>query len=602
MRRIALVLSLTSCLFAAPVLSQYADSNGRLRIALVKQPFVPNGTSTGPATMASGGLQEELAKLGATVRVSEIGLTKEQEPEYGGWKRLGYALGHLGRAVAANEREGWFTVGLLGTCPSMPGMVAGFQHAGPTSKPLRVGLLWLDAHPDFNTPETTRSGSLGGMPVAVATGRCLTGMRLDAGLDPPLADEHVVMGGVRLTDPLEQELLDKSKIQQLSVKDLQTISPAVTAQLDRLSKLTDKIYVHIDMDVLDPREVEAHGNKVPGGPSSEELARLFEMIFRRYPKASGIGFATIPPRDEGGLSLAAVHRMVLGAVRGLKARPLARMEQIEEILISYRRPDLLVDADWVAAHNADAAVRLVDLRPNGYEAGHIPGAVHLDNAAIRDVKNTPTFVPTPAAFATLMRQLGISNRTRVIAYDERGGIYAARLWWILNYYGHANVALLNGGWTKWTADGRPTSTETPAARNVNFTAKADPRWLATAADVLSASQTGRVKILDARTVNEIEGRDLRGIKRGGAIPGSTPLYWEDLLDPQTRMFKTPNELKTLLTARGLKTDDDIIAYCQVGMRASHDLFTLHLMGFDKLRNYYGAWEEWGNRSDLPLKK
>ena len=291
-----------------------------LRIALVKQPFVPNGTSSGPQTMASGGIQAELAKLGATVRVNDIALTKEQEPEYGGWKRLGYALGHLGRAVATNARDGYFNVGLLGTCPSMPGMVAGLQHSGTTNAPIRIGLLWLDAHPDFNTPETTRSGSLGGMPVAVATGRCLTGMRLDAGLDPPLPDEHVVMAGVRLTDPLEQELLDKSKIQELSVKDLQTLSPAVTSQLDRLSRITDKIYVHIDMDVLDPREVEGHQNKVPGGPTSEELARLFEMIFTRYPKAAAIGFATIPARDEGGLSIAALNRMILGAARGLQAR------------------------------------------------------------------------------------------------------------------------------------------------------------------------------------------------------------------------------------------------------------------------------------------
>jgi arginase len=198
--------------------------------------------------------------------------------------------------------------------------VAGLQHSGPPGKPLRIGMLWLDAHPDFNTPETTRSGSLGGMPVAVATGRALKVMRLDAKLDPPLADRHVVMAGVRLTDPLEQELLDNSRIQQLTVEDLRQGSPAVFAQLDRLSRLTDKIYIHIDMDVLDPREVEGHGNKVPNGPSSEQLASLFEQIFRRYPKASAIGFATIPGRDEGGLSLAAVNRMIAGAVRGLKAR------------------------------------------------------------------------------------------------------------------------------------------------------------------------------------------------------------------------------------------------------------------------------------------
>src|SRR5262249_17157337 len=95
---------------------------------------------------------------------------------------------------------------------------------------------------------------------------------------------------------------------------------AVFAQLDRLSRNTDKIYVHIDMDVLDPREVMGHVNKVPNGPSSEQLAALFEAIFSRYPKASAIGFATIPATDEGGLSLAALNRMIAGAVRGLKAR------------------------------------------------------------------------------------------------------------------------------------------------------------------------------------------------------------------------------------------------------------------------------------------
>ena len=107
----------------------------------------------------------------------------------------------------------------------------------------------------------------------------------------------------------------------LSVDDLRKVTPAVFAQLDRLSRLTDKIYVHIDMDVLDPREVMGHGNKVPNGPSSEQLATLFEAIFRRYPKASAIGFATIPATDEGGLSLAAVNRMIAGAIRPLNLLP-----------------------------------------------------------------------------------------------------------------------------------------------------------------------------------------------------------------------------------------------------------------------------------------
>jgi arginase family enzyme len=128
------------------------------------------------------------------------------------------------------------------------------------------------------------------------------------------------MGGVRLVDPLEQDLLNSSKIQQVSVDDLRGAKAAVFAQLDRLNRITDKIYIHIDMDVLDPREVMGHQNKVPNGPSSEDLARLFEQIFTRYEKASAIGFATIPATDSGGLSLAAVNRMIAGAVRGVMAR------------------------------------------------------------------------------------------------------------------------------------------------------------------------------------------------------------------------------------------------------------------------------------------
>jgi arginase len=313
----AAVVALTATVGAQ---QPYKGSSGTVRVALSKQPLSPNGPSKGPTTMAEGGIRQVLEGMGATVRVEEARLTPEEEKEYGGWKKLGMSLGHFADIVSKNERDGYFTVGLLATCPSMPGLVAGLQRSGPTHEALRIGMLWLDAHPDLNTPETTRSGSLGGMPVAVATGRALHGLRLDAKLDPPLADRYVVMGGVRLTDPLEQHLVDTSLIEQLSVEDLRRQTPAVWAQLDRLNQLTDKIYVHIDMDVLDPREVMAHGNKVPGGPSSEELARLFEAIFTRYRKASAIGFATIPPTDEGGLSIAALNRMIAGAVRGVAAR------------------------------------------------------------------------------------------------------------------------------------------------------------------------------------------------------------------------------------------------------------------------------------------
>jgi arginase len=319
-------MSTTSTVRAALVtilLATSADAQ-TLRVALAKQPFSPTGTSVGPTTMASGGIHELLTKMGVVIRSDEAKLTPAQDTEYGAWKKLGWALGDFARIVAKNERDGYFTVGLYATCPSMPGMVAGLQHSGPNEKPLRIGMLWLDAHPDFNTPETTRSGSMGGMPVAIATGRALTNLRLDATLDPPLRDEDIVMGAVRLTDPLEQDLLDHSRIQQLSVDDIRRITPAVWSQLDRLNAHVDKLYIHIDMDVLDPREVSMHVNKVAGGPSSDELAALFEQIFARYPKATAIGFATIPPSDPGGLSIAALNRMIVGAVRGVQTRQARR--------------------------------------------------------------------------------------------------------------------------------------------------------------------------------------------------------------------------------------------------------------------------------------
>ncbi len=173
---------------------KYVTPDGQVRIALVKQPFSPTGTSVGPNTMANGGVQKLLAGMNTIVRVQEVGLTPAELTEYGAWKKLGWALGHFSDVVAQNERDGYFTVGLLATCPSMPGLVAGLQRSAPGGKPLKIGMLWLDAHPDFNTPETTRSGSLGGMPVAVATGRALQRMRIDARLNTPLADEHIVMG------------------------------------------------------------------------------------------------------------------------------------------------------------------------------------------------------------------------------------------------------------------------------------------------------------------------------------------------------------------------------------------------------------------------
>jgi thiosulfate/3-mercaptopyruvate sulfurtransferase len=289
-------------------------------------------------------------------------------------------------------------------------------------------------------------------------------------------------------------------------------------------------------------------------------------------------------------------------LRWLPVLLLAASPALAQTPARYARPDLRVDTAWLAANLTAPNLRIVDMRPRGFAEGHVPGAVWLDNA-IRNPKAPPTFLPTPQEFAALMGRLGISNTTRVIVYDERGGLYAARLWWILNYHGHTNVALLDGGWPKWTAEKLATSTDTTMPEAATFTIGRGTVGVATADDVKAAINARGTRLVDARTPAEIDGKDLRNIKRGGFIESSIPVYWEDLLDATARTVKPAAELERLWRDKGVGRNDAVIVYCQIGMRASYDLWTLALLGHDlsKLRNYYGAWEEWGNRDDTPIK-
>jgi thiosulfate/3-mercaptopyruvate sulfurtransferase len=284
----------------------------------------------------------------------------------------------------------------------------------------------------------------------------------------------------------------------------------------------------------------------------------------------------------------------------LMSQPLARVGGASQQ--PYANPDLLVTTDWVAAHTFEPNVRVIDMRMRGFEEAHIPGAVPLANDAIRIPSKPPHFLPTVEEFEALMRRHGISNSTRVIVYDDRGGIYAARLWYVLNVFGHTNVALLDGGWTKWVQEKRQVAGGPQDVKVGSFKATFNPGMVATAADLVAAIDKKGVKILDARTPAEIEGRDLRGIKRGGAVPSAIPLYWEDALNLPARTFKSRAEIEKLYAGAGVTASDEVIIYCQVGMRASHDAFTLALLGRTKVKVYYGSWEEWGNRDDLPIIK
>ena len=227
----------------------------------------------------------------------------------------------MGKVVAEERRSGYLPIGFLANCSGLLGMLSGLQHSGPTTKPLRVGMVFIDAHGDFNTPETTLSGMLGGMPVAIAAGQCLTRMRLKAGLEPAIPTRHIVEVCVRDTDPLEQELLDRSDIQQLTLGDVRTLSANLHREMKRLSDLTDVIYVHVDMDGLDPSEVPGHPLKVPGGPTSVELAAALTEMFQ-CEKVGAFGVASTPfdDRDKTGISRQAAYNLILGAVKGVQQR------------------------------------------------------------------------------------------------------------------------------------------------------------------------------------------------------------------------------------------------------------------------------------------
>jgi arginase len=320
-----LVVGLVSTQAVAFAQSHNGDRNP-VRVALVKMPYVGERNvpelSGGPEYLEQGGLRKLLEDQGFQTKLSSpVALSADEEKAYGSWNRLALAEGQLAKVVADERRSGYLPVGLLANCNSILGMLSGLQHSGPTAKPLRVGMVFVDAHGDFNTPETTLSGMLGGMPVAIAAGQCLTRMRIKTGLEPAVPTRHIVEVCVRDTDPLEQELLDRSEIQQLTLEDVRTRSANLHSAMKRLSEATDVIYIHVDMDGLDPREVPGHPLTVPGGPTSIELATALTEMFK-YEKVAAFGVASTPygDKDKTGVSRQAAYNLILGAAKGAQQR------------------------------------------------------------------------------------------------------------------------------------------------------------------------------------------------------------------------------------------------------------------------------------------
>ena len=228
-------------------------------------------------------------------------------------------------------------------------------------------------------------------------------------------------------------------------------------------------------------------------------------------------------------------------------------------MADYARGDMLVDGAWLQEHLNDPNIRVVDCDTrDAYRRAHIPGAVFPSDTFLKNPDDR-RFVMQPDQFAAEMKSLGIDDDTLVIAYDQASNT-ASRLWWALNYYGHTNVKVVNGGWQQWVAEGRPISLKMESRTTDRpFTPSADESLLATAEYIMDKLDDPNVVIWDVRSVGEWDGSVTRGNKRQGHMPGAVHLEWTNNYEQdELKRWKSADALLDQLKACGITPEKEVI--------------------------------------------
>ena len=248
--------------------------------------------------------------------------------------------------------------------------------------------------------------------------------------------------------------------------------------------------------------------------------------------------------------------------------------------------------------NKSEDLLLVDTRPfSEYSMGHIQGAVNIDLFQFHWLDSSKVGIRQFVRQSRiLLSNIGVRNEKSVVFYDNVSGMSAARGVWLLHYFSHKRVSLLDGGLDKWKKEGHPVETKTNPFVKTKYRGKPNPKVLATAGEIKKSIGKKGTALLDARTKEEFEGIHVRAA-RAGHIPSAINIDWEENI--QGGSFKTKEELAKLYSK--IAKDSKVVTYCQGGYRAAHSFLALKILGYKNVKMYLGSWGEWGNKTELPVE-